>query len=101
MFEHDDMNFDPTLHEDAQNMQDTEPTPVEQVFSQQPVRPEQPQNMSGSYYSPRSGYPRSNGYQGGYPGGGYPGGGYIPRQAAARRVRPAAITVSRKRATPV
>ncbi len=79
MFEHDDMNFDQTLHEDARNMQDTEPTPVEQVFSQQPVRPEQPQNMSGSYYSPRSGYPRSNGYQGGYPGGGYPGGGgYIP-----------------------
>lgn len=86
MFEHDDMNIDPTLRDDAQNPQNTqnpEPTPVERVFSQQPVQQDSPQNPSGSYYSPRSGYPRSGGYQGGYsgggyPGGGYPGGGYVP-----------------------
>ncbi|MCQ2407804.1 MAG: trypsin-like peptidase domain-containing protein [Oscillospiraceae bacterium] len=91
MFEHDDMNFDPTLHGDAQqdmtdlprtpdarNTRDFEPTPVEQVFSQQPIRQERPQSRSGSYYSPRSGYPRSSGYHGGYPSGGYPGGGYVP-----------------------
>ena len=64
MFDQNDMNLDPFTGGSAEQ----KPMQNENGYPTQNVQPQQ--SAGGSYYSPRSGYPRSDGYQGSYPGGG-------------------------------